>query len=96
MTNLQQQRLDEALAEEKMKRADMAALRPCRSGTRRFPPPKRRSIAFGIVLPLTPPISPQLALSRKELPDGDGWAWRRPGVHVLAELRDGCVDVHAD
>jgi ATP-dependent DNA ligase len=27
------------------------------------------------VLPLSPPVLPQLALSRKELPDGDGWAY---------------------
>jgi ATP-dependent DNA ligase len=28
-----------------------------------------------MALPLKPPIKPQLALSRKELPDGEGWAY---------------------
>jgi ATP-dependent DNA ligase len=28
-----------------------------------------------MALPLKPPLKPQLALSRKELPDGDGWAY---------------------
>jgi ATP-dependent DNA ligase len=28
-----------------------------------------------MALPLKPPIKPQLALSRKELPEGDGWAY---------------------
>jgi ATP-dependent DNA ligase len=28
-----------------------------------------------VALPLKPPVKPQLALSRKELPEGDGWAY---------------------
>jgi ATP-dependent DNA ligase len=28
-----------------------------------------------MALPLKPPIKPQLALSRKELPEGDDWAY---------------------
>jgi ATP-dependent DNA ligase len=46
------------------------------------------------VLPLTPPVSPQLALSRKELPDGDGWAYevKLDGFRAIAFV-DG-EDVH--
>ena len=28
-----------------------------------------------MALPLKPPVKPQLALSRKQLPEGDGWAY---------------------
>jgi ATP-dependent DNA ligase len=46
------------------------------------------------VLPLQPPIEPQLALSRKELPDGDGWAYevKLDGFRAIAFV-DG-EDVH--
>ena len=45
-------------------------------------------------LPLTPPIKPQLALSRKALPEGDGWAYepKWDGFRALAFV-DG-ADVH--
>jgi ATP-dependent DNA ligase len=39
-----------------------------------------------VALPLKPPIQPQLALSRKVLPDGDGWAYepKYDGFRALA------------
>src|SRR5215470_5133831 len=39
-----------------------------------------------MALPLKPPIKPQLALSRKELPDGDGWVYepKYDGFRALA------------
>ncbi|MGA6946364.1 MAG: ATP-dependent DNA ligase, partial [Solirubrobacterales bacterium] len=39
-----------------------------------------------MALPLKPPIKPQLALSRKELPEGDDWAYepKYDGFRALA------------
>jgi ATP-dependent DNA ligase len=39
-----------------------------------------------MALPLKPPVSPQLALSRKELPEGEGWAYepKYDGFRALA------------
>ena len=32
-------------------------------------------LAISMALPLKPPVQPQLALSRKELPEGEDWAY---------------------
>ena len=39
-----------------------------------------------MALPLKPPVQPQLALSRKELPEGEGWVYepKYDGFRVLA------------
>ena len=39
-----------------------------------------------MALPLKPPIHPQLALSRKQLPEGEGWAYepKYDGFRALA------------
>ncbi len=44
-----------------------------------------------MTLPLTPPISPQLALSRKALPEGEPWAYepKYDGFRGLAFVDDG-------
>ena len=44
-----------------------------------------------MTLPLSPPIDPQLALSRKGLPDGEGWAYepKYDGFRALAFVDDG-------
>ncbi len=45
----------------------------------------RRSIAL-VALPLKPPVQPQLALSRKEMPAGEEWVYepKFDGFRVLA------------
>ncbi len=44
-----------------------------------------------MALPLKPPIKPQLALSRKQLPDGEGWAYepKYDGFRALAFVEGG-------
>src|SRR5918994_4364440 len=39
-----------------------------------------------MALPLKPPVKPQLALSRKQLPEGEGWAYepKYDGFRALA------------
>lgn len=51
-----------------------------------------RSIA-AVALPLKPPLEPQLALSRKEIPEGDEWAYepKFDGFRVLAFVDGGDV-----
>ena len=46
-----------------------------------------------MALPLKPPIQPQLALSRKELPEGDGWVYepKFDGFRVIAFVEDDDV-----
>ena len=41
---------------------------------------------MGVALPLKPPVKPQLALSRKELPEGEGWVYepKYDGFRALA------------
>jgi ATP-dependent DNA ligase len=44
-----------------------------------------------VALPLKPPVKPQLALSRKELPEGDGWAYepKWDGFRAIAFVDGG-------
>ncbi len=46
----------------------------------------RISYDRGVALPLKPPVPPQLALSRKAMPEGDGWAYepKWDGFRALA------------
>jgi ATP-dependent DNA ligase len=50
------------------------------------PGPSTRATIAGVSLPLKPPVQPQLALSRKELPEGDEWVYepKFDGFRVLA------------
>jgi ATP-dependent DNA ligase len=52
------------------------------------------AILGGVALPLSPPLKPQLALSRRQLPDGGGWAFepKYDGFRAIAFV-DG-DDVH--
>jgi ATP-dependent DNA ligase len=45
----------------------------------------------GVALPLKPPLKPQLALSRKELPEGEGWAYepKWDGFRAIAFVDGG-------
>jgi len=45
-----------------------------------------RATIAGVALPLKPPLKPQLALSRKELPEGDEWVYepKYDGFRVIA------------
>jgi ATP-dependent DNA ligase len=54
----------------------------------------RAAILRGVALPLSPPLKPQLALSRRQLPDGEGWAFepKYDGFRAIAFV-DG-DDVH--
>ena len=60
------------------RRAARAAPGP-RAGCRPRAPPLRRAGAAhydrGVALPLKPPVKPQLALSRKALPEGEEWTY---------------------
>lgn len=50
-----------------------------------------------MALPLKPPVKPQLALSRKALPEGDGWAYepKWDGFRAIAFVDDGDVYVQS-
>jgi ATP-dependent DNA ligase len=50
-----------------------------------------------MALPLRPPVKPQLALSRKELPEGDGWAYepKWDGFRAIAFVDDDDVYVQS-
>ena len=50
-----------------------------------------------MALPLEPPVKPQLALSRKALPEGEGWAYepKWDGFRAIAFVEDGEVFVQS-
>ena len=49
-------------------------------------PSRVRDYDRGVALPLKPPVKPQLALSRKQLPEGEEWAYepKYDGFRALA------------
>jgi ATP-dependent DNA ligase len=50
-----------------------------------------------VTLPLAPPLKPQLALSRKELPNGDGWAYepKWDGFRAIVFVDGDEIDVQS-
>jgi ATP-dependent DNA ligase len=56
-----------------------------------------RSYDRGVTLPLKPPVKPQLALSRKALPEGDEWSYepKYDGFRALAFVDEGDVFVQS-
>jgi ATP-dependent DNA ligase len=65
---------------------DVAVARRVGAGHPGDPRVRLAATIADVALPLKPPIKPQLALSRKQLPEGDGWAYepKFDGFRVIA------------